>query len=235
MLGEPDAPVTRVLSLWRLVSRDDSWQVLSRALTRDALTRFEEVALEVLGEDDPSFELPPDERWMATIRGKSLGHSRALRSGLAETLALLAARPGAIGGATDAASRVGEIVYRLLHGASWRRWASLSAQLPHLAEAAPDAFLTALRSDFGQPEPAMRELFRQGVRGAFFTSTPQCGVLLALERLAWNPLLVSEVCHALARLHESASREDCGNSPMRSLASILTPGSRRRPPTPARG
>src|SRR5262249_26847896 len=89
----PDPMLRRGPSRWELVSRDDSWALASYALGDEDLRRFERVALEVLGELDPACELPSDERWKANVLGKVPTHSKTLQTGLAESLALLGARP----------------------------------------------------------------------------------------------------------------------------------------------
>lgn len=87
---KPDHPVRLVEHTWMVAAREDSWLLLARYLTDDVLERFEAVALDVLGELDPQFELPVNERWLANIHGKTLKYSVYLRGGLAETLALMA-------------------------------------------------------------------------------------------------------------------------------------------------
>jgi hypothetical protein len=57
---------------------------------------FKSVVLEVLQVDDPSFELLGEERYAAAIHGKVLPHSRNLREGLAETLALIGNRANSL-------------------------------------------------------------------------------------------------------------------------------------------
>ena len=67
---------------------------MSSSITWQDLDTFESLALEVLGEDDPRWDLPADERWLAAIRGKVRRYSSELRSGLVETLAVLGAKGG---------------------------------------------------------------------------------------------------------------------------------------------
>ena len=86
-----DPPVRRVGDTWMVVSSEDAWSLLARALTRDDLERFEAVVLDVLGAVDPRYELPLGERWAAAIYGRTLSHSSDLREGLAEALALMGA------------------------------------------------------------------------------------------------------------------------------------------------
>ena len=52
--------------------------IFSPGVGADLLRHLEEVALEVLGEDDPAYELPPDKRWMASLHKKVLTHSQTL-------------------------------------------------------------------------------------------------------------------------------------------------------------
>jgi transcriptional regulator with XRE-family HTH domain len=220
-LDAPDSPLVRVLSHWRLVSRDDSWFLLSQAVTPEHLALFEQVAVDVLGENDPAFELPPDERWMASIKDQVLRHSRSLRTGMSETLALLGARPERLPNSPDAPGLVSHIVRRLLDRTVWDRWASLSPQLPLLAEAAPDAFLKAVEQGLREKEPVLRKLFEQEGRSALFSSTPHVGLLWALEGLAWDRGHLPRVSYALARLDELLAEKNHGNSPMKSLQAIF--------------
>jgi transcriptional regulator with XRE-family HTH domain len=222
-LNVPDPLLTRVLSRWSLVSRDDSWFLLSHSVTHDHLRRFEQVAVDVLGENDPALELPPDERWMASVNKKALGYSHALRTALAETLALLGGRSDRLPVGPHVPDQVGSIVRRLLEGTDWRRWASLSSQLPLLAEAAPDAFLRVVEEDLRRTEPTLPMLFEQDGRSPLFSSAPHAGFLWALEGLAWDRGLLPRVSYVLARLDELLVSKNGGNSPMRSLQEIFMP------------
>ena len=49
----PDLPFSRVGTLWRLVSRDDSWHFLDSAVSADHFRGLEEIALEVLARTIP--------------------------------------------------------------------------------------------------------------------------------------------------------------------------------------
>lgn len=73
----PDPPVRRVGDVWLLASKEDSWALLGKFLTREDLKNFEGVVLDVLGQHDPSFDLPVDDRYMANILGKTGSPVRA--------------------------------------------------------------------------------------------------------------------------------------------------------------
>jgi hypothetical protein len=87
-----DCPLSYKNGLWCFKDRLKSWQELGVNIFDDHLDIFKSVVLEVLQVDDPSFELPGEERYAAAIHGKVLPHSRNLREGLAETLALIGNR-----------------------------------------------------------------------------------------------------------------------------------------------
>jgi transcriptional regulator with XRE-family HTH domain len=221
--GPPEPMLTHALSRWELMSRDDSWALVSHALNDDDLRRFEQVALEVLGELDPAWDLPSNERWCADIRGKVRTHTSMLRSGLAESLALLGASPPEHkGGPLDPRSLATRVVRSLLHGKDWKAWASLSSELPLLAEAAPDTFLSAVENDLSGPSSAVVKLFDPD-SSPLLGRHPHTGLLFALEGLAWDRTSLPRVAQLLAQLHERAPSTKLGNSPMRTLAQVFIP------------
>jgi len=155
--NEADPPVRRVGDTWLLVSREDSWVLLAKFLTRDDLENFENVVLEVLGEVDPSFDMPVDQRYLAGVLGKALPYSGLLREGLAETLALMGARSDSprFSDSVSGQERANRIVRRLLDKANddWRVWASVSYYLPLLAEASPEVFLDSIEKGLSDNNP----------------------------------------------------------------------------------
>ena len=219
---EHDAPVMRVGTGWMFVSRADSWRLLHWALTSDLLGRFEAIAIEVLSEANPAFELPADERYLASVRGKILKNSGALREGLAETLGLM----GIIGATTEVGDacephiHAARVVRRLFDGADWLRWASLSGHLPDLAEAAPDDFLQAVEADLRRQAPELFKLFGQEGDG-IFGGSPHTGLLWALEVLAWEPKCLGRAALALTCLASFDPGGHLCNRPANSLCDIF--------------
>ena len=65
----------------RVVSKIDLLYAIARYVTRDDLKRYFDVARMVLGEDDPSLDLAEDQRWAASIHGKTRNFlQRAVRA-----------------------------------------------------------------------------------------------------------------------------------------------------------
>ena len=87
-----DSPLIQRDEKWRFVVRGEAWSALGNRITDEDLNRLEETAVAVLGERDPEFDLPKEKRFAASIHGKQLKHSRLLREGMAETLALVGSR-----------------------------------------------------------------------------------------------------------------------------------------------
>lgn len=204
-VNAPDPPLLRVGDVWMIAAREDAWRLIARYLTADDLERFEEVALKVLSELDPAFELPPEKRFAASIYGKNLSRSGLLREGIAETLAMMASLSPEV---SFAASETGEevarkIVWRLLETERGNAdiWASLAYLLPLLAEAAPKVVLDAVEAGLAGENPVLVNLFQdQTVNVAWSSSSPHTGLLWALETLAWNPNYLGKAALCLAHL-----------------------------------
>ena len=75
----PGAPLIQRDEKWRLVARGEAWSALGSRITDKDLDRLKEMAVTVLGERDPQFDLPKEERYAAVIYEKELKHSAQLR------------------------------------------------------------------------------------------------------------------------------------------------------------
>ncbi len=223
----PDPPLRRVGETWYVTSSEDAWQLLARYLTRDALERFQRVATAVLSCPDPQFELPPDERYMAAVRGKTPRYSEHIVRGLAETLAVIATSdgPSQVGGMRPN-DLVRAVVRDVLEKANedWRVWASLSsfAVLQMLAEGAPDEFLAAVERGLRGDDPVLSRLFTDQGAG-IFTSSPHPGLLRALEVLAWSPDHLTYVVTPLGKLATVDPGGNLANRPRNTLRAIFLP------------
>jgi hypothetical protein len=222
--NEPDAPVRRIGDVWTIASQEDAWILIARYLTNDDLKRFEDVAVEVLGELNPAFELPPEERMMAAIYGKVLTRSNWLREGILEMLALMATLSPDISfhanqSGEDVARR---IVRRLMEQAKDNLilWASLSDKLSLLAEAAPEILLDAIEDGLAGENPILISLFQDRSSHSALSS-PHTGLLWALELLAFYPDYLSRAALPLARLTRLDPGGKLSNRPRSSLKTIF--------------
>jgi hypothetical protein len=225
----PEQPVERDRTgfhapCWRWRSPRDAWEALAPFITETHLSNFSSVTQDVLAVADPRYDMPLDERFHATIYGKALRHSKALRKGLAKSLVRLAMADGRLLADTArrrGASVVSSIVRHILRP-EWISWASVSDLLPYFAEAAPEDFLSALRSSQDLGPEGVAKLFEQEET---MGRSPHVDLLWALETLAWNREYLGRVTTALARL-AAVDRPGPGklaNRPNESLRQILHP------------
>jgi hypothetical protein len=220
----PGTPLIQQNNAWRFGPRYEGWYALGPRLFDEHLDRVREVAVAVLREQDPALEMPPEERYAAGIRGKALAHSRLLRKGLAESLALIGSHPIALKsssfGKAETTARLA--VRETLAGADWERWVSLNDVLPLLAEAAPGEFLEAVENGLNSEPCPFDSVFSQ--EGSGFTGrTYMTGLLWALETLAWD---ADHLTRVVVILGELAARDPGGkwsNRPENSLWTILLP------------
>ena len=221
-----DTPLIQRNEVWKVISRGEAWSALGPRITNEDLDRFQKMALQVLGEKDPQFELPKDERYAASIKGKVLVHSRYIREGVVETLALLGAKGIALSSTSDskAEGTARVVVRKLLEDADWLTWASLNNEMPLLAEAAPDEFLDAIEAAVADTATSpFVDVFQQEGSGGIGGRNYITGVLWALETLAWHPDYLSRVTILLGDLASIDPGGNWANRPLNSLVDIFLP------------
>lgn len=221
-----DTPLIQHDEKWRIVARGEAWSSLGSRITDDDLNRFQNMAVSVLGERDPKFDLPKEERYAASIHGKVLSHSNLIRRGIAETLALIGSRPKELSSCSEGKAEITSVlvVRSLLNEASWDRWASLDSIMPLLAEAAPDEFLDAVETVLVDLDKApFHKIFEEEGGNVMGGSNYMCGLLWALETLAWSPEFLSRVSVVLADIASIDPGGKWSNRPSNSLADIFLP------------
>lgn len=219
-----NSPLSLKNGIWKVSNRGELWESLGARILDQDLETFKSIAVNVLKEIDPAFELPPEERYAASIHGKVLKYSRVLRQGIAEGLAILGNQPEACNNCffNKPEGTVILAVRDILAEADWVTWGSLNDLLPILAEAAPDEFLRAVENALRMPTCPFDQLFKQEGRGIFGRNY-LTGLLWALEGLAWDDQYLVRVCVIFGEL---ASRDPGGqwaNRPINSLSTILLP------------
>lgn len=223
-----DPLVRKVGPLWFLVSKEDAWRLLSPHLTPTDLAQFQAALLRVLGIPDPALDLPPEDRWMASVHGYEHPLSAHLREGLVDTLAIMGARSGETSFLTGQTGQkhADAITHDLLGQAnadeSANLWTSLSGLLPLLAEAAPEPFLQAVEDALSRnPSPFLALFADADPTSTLFTGSPHTGLLWALETLAWSADYLGLVSRYLATLSQLDPGGKLNNRPFNSLRSVF--------------
>lgn len=220
---EEEPPILLKGKVFRPVSRYETWQQLGHYLKDGDLERFATAAKRVLSESDAALELSKEERATAIYGEKNRTYSPTLRKGIAETLALLGGQGRSLNCSPTLPARTADhVVYTLLGKAQWNIWASLSDVMPLLAEASPITFLDAVEAAIKDPlSSPFKAVFEANDGSVLFGRNYHCGLLWALEALAWNQDYLNRVSVILARLATYTLPSNMGNNPVATLRSIF--------------
>ena len=229
LLASNDSPVWSAGEYRGVASKIDALFAVAGHMTREDVEEFIFLSEYVLSEADPALDLPPEKRWAAALHDKLRDHSDAIRTGICETLVLLAVHGNGLFQARlgiDLEVEVSDLVRRLLvrGGASCpltvETLMSSDRDLPRLAEAAPDAILELLERDLRRDDPALYELLKP-VPPDPFADCPRTGLLWALECLAWNSMHLARVVLILGQLSKTPIDDNWVNRPINSLEAIF--------------
>jgi addiction module HigA family antidote len=218
------SPVWSVGRYRGVASKLDVLYAIKGLVTKEDLDNFFLTARIVLSERDPALDLPEDQRYAASIYGKTRNHSAALREGMCETLVLLAIHGNNLFRerlGMDVEGHVNATVRELLMPFAAGTWASQRSDLPRYAEAAPDLFLEIVEQDLKSDDPKILSLLRPASSEIFGGGCPRSGLLWALELLAWKPERLTTVANILARMSEVKIDDNWTNKPENSLESIF--------------
>lgn len=224
LLRLDDPPVWLVGDYRGVVSRIDALFAIAGFITKSNLENFLSVVEDVLSETDPAIELPDDQQWMASVHGKVRNHSVTLRSGIRETLVLLAVYGNDLFFERldfDAQGHVSGLVRKLLDPLTAEKFFSHDDDLPDYAEAAPETFLSLIELDLRKGESVTLELMRPVNEPIFGSRSSRTGLLWALERLSWNLGNLPRVADILARLSKRKINDNLVNKPEHSLQCIF--------------
>jgi len=217
-----DSPLIQQDGKWKFIARYEGWYALGPRLYNENIDLFRRVAVTVLRENDPKFDLPADKRFAAQIYGKVPIYSQSLRTGIVESLALLGCHPKALTYSSKKAEATVILAVReIMSDRDWVLWASLNDVLPLLAEAAPNEFLKIVERALRETPSMFDDLFAQ--ESAILGINYMTGLLWAIETLAWDP---NNVIRAITILGALAARDPGGNyanRPLNSIKTILLP------------
>lgn len=219
----PDSPLKVDANKWEFTDIVDAWQVLAAQLTTTDLRELVTLVDVVLLEPDPALALAPEERHLAAIRGAVRKHSRGLREGVVQAVALMGSVVGGnpLQDGVTGQEHADRIVRRTLASDDSDVWLSLGDLLPDLAEASPSEFLTALERVSAGTTPPIAAMFDPEAEASMFATSRHIHLLWALERLAYSNKSASRSLLLLARLVEVDPSGKSLNRPLNSLARIL--------------
>lgn len=218
LLDLNDSPVWRIGELCGATSQFDLIFAIKEHITPEIIGRFLTMAELVFEERDPAIDLQPDERWLASVYGKSRECSPEFRKALSDTIVLLAVHgKDLFETRIDCGGMIQQLVRKLMTPLDDEKLFSQRDELMFYAEAAPDVFLGIL-------EEADEDVLRRFVTSSSSSMFEEClraPLLWALESMAWEPQYLPRVCCLLAKLSEYPIRDGYSNTPANSFNSIL--------------
>jgi len=215
-----DPPIRKIGAVWQVISKMDLWLLIAPNIARTYLDSFSESLERVLGDLDPSYELPPEERIMASVKGLTPRYSQKLKHGLSDSMAILAVYgdeySNQIGG--DKPSEILNYLVKQLFkkNNNTKFWYSINNIIPLIAESTPDAFLDAVESASYGEKPPLLGLF-QTENDSIFGNCNHSGLLWGIELVSWNKKYMAKASLCLARLSEIDPGGKWSNRPFNSL------------------
>ncbi len=224
LLRLDDSPLWSIGRHRGVISKIDALFAIAPAVTLADLEHFRQLAEMVLGEDDPALDLPAEDRWAAATHGKRRDFSSAIRTGVSETLVLLAVYGKQLFGARlgyDGQLVANQFVQKLLMPLTTRKLEANDHDLATYSEAAPDTFLKILEQDLKSDNPETYGLLKPVNSGMFGFPSHRSGLLWALEGLAWSKETFLRTVLVLGNLAQIEINDNLANKPIASLQSIF--------------
>lgn len=227
--GGNDPVMSHSGSAWRFASLEEAFRCLSSKITDGVVERWKQLALDVLGEVNPSYGLNPLEKFAQQLNQPTsqVQYSEELKSGIARSLAMVGSMDGDGVLSGKLKDSVVAIVNQLLNQAvgddSGHVWNLIGPRLRYLAEAAPQQFIDVIIDNLEQDSSSLLRAYYADSNDILFGDPwfhPH--LLWALEVLAWSEEYFDDAVECLALL--AANRADDkqrGNRPDESLTAIL--------------
>jgi hypothetical protein len=219
-----DSPIRPVGKIWQIISKIDLWFLISSRIDSKQLERVGGDVKLIYSDLDPSFNLNPEERFMANIKGIKPLYSKYIKEGISTSLAMLSEFGDSyiqecrgISPSQIISYWISEIFQK---GNDSKLWYSLEDNLPYIAEAAPNAFLNAVEIASQGAQPVIKGLF-DAEGDEIFGGCPHANLLWSLEVLAWSEDYFTKSVLCLARLSEIDHGGRYSNRPFKSLTEIF--------------
>lgn len=217
-------PLIKIGSSWRLTSPLDAWTNLSNHISSTNFENLKACFLEVMKEVNPAFELEPEHRMMASVRGKESLYSAWCREGLTQSMILVGLHGDKLKFQQNfqAQDWVDAIIKELLYEAPGDLWASRNHEMPLIAEASPKSFFESAYHSLSLDDKPIMDMFIEE-DGFISPSSHHTGLLWALEGLAWTEEYVLDASMLLAKLATLDPGGKLSNRPLNSLREIYKP------------
>ena len=218
------SPLIKIGSTWRLTSPLNAWINLSKYLSATDFENLKACFLEVMQEINPVFELEPDQRYIASLKGKISAYSAWCREGLTQSMILVGLHGDKLRFQHSFSSQswVDNIMKELLYKAPGVLWKSLNHEMPLIAEASPNSFFESAYHSLSLDDKPIMDMFIEE-DNYISPLSYHTGLLWALEGLAWNEEYAYDASILLAKFATLDPGGKLSNRPLNSLKEIYKP------------
>lgn len=202
----------------------ESENIIFTTLESSILEEFEKIAIEVLSEQDPLYNLMENERLLGKVYQETPRYSKNLRQGIINNLVWLYNNKNNFHFISEEKIKksLNNIVYTILHDTDWKVWVSLERDLEVLAELAPETFINELAEMISYKKPELRDLFEHGeyrfIYGNFIAN-----ILCAMEILSWYTVCLEKIIDILVELCSFDILNNYASNPVKTLINLLLP------------
>ena len=218
-----NAPLFCVDGSYACVATSDLWDSLWGKITQDVFTRFGEAMIAVFSEIDPTYELPRDKWYAASVWGKESKYSSQIKRSCLVTIIMLTEREDFCGASftTHISETCKAWVRHIFEGVkSLNQWRTLCPYLSEFMEATPDIVLHYLEVASQQEDSPLWDLF-ESIDDVLFDRSFYPHILWALERAMWDRHHASRALNLMVCFAEKELAYTLQNGPIDSLYRIF--------------
>jgi len=198
-----DPPIRKVGELWQVIAKIDFWLLIASQLADIYLEKLGAIVPVVLADENPAYDLPANQRYMASVLRAIPKYSPFLKQGIADSLALLSVFSDQFceQWSQKPSSIISNWISNIFNGnQNIKFWFSIQDCLTLLAEASPNVFLSSVQRALEGEEPFLLGLFKEEGNGAFEGGCYHSSLLWALELISWDKQYLARVSQCLACL-----------------------------------
>jgi hypothetical protein len=210
-------------TVYKLANLEEAWEILFNHLTSEQLASWKQVAVDLLKDVPPKFDLPNDEHFQAGIVGKGPRYSETIKKGVLKSLTIFATMEGRDNFFDILSTQrfVDEIVESVFEDADTsKKWFALSEHFSEMAEASPETVIEQLEKEVKEGTSFIWDIFEQNGDGLWGRNY-YTHILWGLEKLLCYEETVSRAIFVLGQLAERKVQYKITNSPIDTLYHAL--------------
>ena len=221
-------PIKKIGDRWEVINPNIIINLLGYYLTKEFIINYINISQNILSLTNPIYDSKLSYSFSIAFDFKNKKHtyySDILIKGIANSYNLLGNKnfPNIT---QDIKTVLSNAINTIFTNKSWKTWATLEPILPAIAESSPRTFLKILKNTINNRPDTIKEIYKHSITSDIylFNRYLYCGLLSALEILAWSEKYFIDTVYLLIKLEELRDVElSTINSPLNSLFSIFCP------------